>query len=230
MKYLTTLGVMFTLIVAAHPANAQTKNRQIVNQQFRVAPGGWTLFDVLVTPDMVEPALVGEFVAAGGSGSDVEVIVGLRNEFLNWFNGHGGRIVFASGRRTADQLKIPIPEPGHYVLAFHNKFSVVTIKTVNAAFALTFQTVPPKKSEVSTNVIPVPEPIIELDELDLPPNSYFASVTVGPRPEMEVKKLAWEIDPGTPLRTPDLYVHYLFNRPKEILWSPVWRVTGPGSQ
>jgi hypothetical protein len=89
----------------------------IFNSQVMVEPNtAWYLnFDVNAS-NIPNPVLVGQFEAVGGDGNDIEVIVALRDEFLNWINGHGGRILYSSGKRTTGNIRVNLPASGQYVV------------------------------------------------------------------------------------------------------------------
>lgn len=58
---------------------------------------------------------------------------------------------------------------------------------------------------------PVARPLLNLA-------AYFASVTVVPGPTGRVSKVAWDIDPKSPLAESDRYTEHLFNGPKDLMW------------
>lgn len=111
----------------------------IVNQQFRVAPAGYAYYPFEVDGSRMHDAVVvGRFEAAGGNGNDIEVVVAQREGFLNWVNGHGGSILYASGKKTTGTVAVRVQESGQYVVAFNNKFSLLTAKNVAANINLAF--------------------------------------------------------------------------------------------
>jgi len=87
---------------------------------------------VLWIPDHRSATVYGHFAAAGGSGNDIQVVIGLQDEVLNWVNGHGGNVTFATQKMTAGQLEVPLDAPGDYILVFNNNFSAFSSKVVRA--------------------------------------------------------------------------------------------------
>jgi hypothetical protein len=74
--------------------------------------------------------LAGSFEAGGGENNDIEVYVGLKDEVLNALNGHGGSVLYQSGKRTSGKFSVQLPESGEYALALSNRFSFISAKNV----------------------------------------------------------------------------------------------------
>jgi hypothetical protein len=49
-------------------------------------------------------------------------------------------------------------------------------------------------------------------------DSYFAAVTVLPRPASRVIKQVWDSDPVNPFADSDRYVEHMFNGPMDVMW------------
>jgi hypothetical protein len=122
------------------PVQAQnSRSEPIVYQQFRVPPAGYVYYLFEVDPTrMREAVVIGQFQAAGGTGNDIEVVVAEREQFLNWANGHGGNIIYSSGKKTAGRVSVRVEEPGEYVVAFNNRFSPLSPKNVAANLNLEY--------------------------------------------------------------------------------------------
>jgi hypothetical protein len=78
----------------------------------------------------------GHFEVAGGAGNDIQVVIGRRTEVLNWLNGHSADVDYASEKLTSGDVQVSVSNPGDYILAFNNKFSLVSDKRVGANFQL----------------------------------------------------------------------------------------------
>jgi hypothetical protein len=132
--------LMPSLIGSTSAVRAQSyQSQSIVNEQFRVAPAGYTAYPFEVDEGRMRDAVVvGRFEAAGGNGNDIEVVVAEREGFLNWVNGHGGSILYASGKKTTGKVAVRVQGAGQYVVAFNNKFSLLTAKNVAANINLAF--------------------------------------------------------------------------------------------
>ena len=78
-----------------------------------------------------ECRLKGHFVAAGGSGNDIRVLLFDPTNFLNWKNGHQASVMYNSGVITAADMSVPIGQPGQYFLVLDNRFSAFTEKAVS---------------------------------------------------------------------------------------------------
>lgn len=74
--------------------------------------------------------LSGSFEAAGSDNNDIQAYVGSKDEVLNALNGHGGSVLYQSGKRTSGKFSGQIPEPGEYALALSNRFSFISPKNV----------------------------------------------------------------------------------------------------
>ena len=79
--------------------------------------------------------VVGRFEAAGGGGNDIEAVIASSGEFENWKNGHQAQVRYQSGKTTIGNIDVLLG-PGRYYLAFNNKFSLLTGKTITANILL----------------------------------------------------------------------------------------------
>jgi hypothetical protein len=85
--------------------------------------------------------VVGHYSVVGGSGNDIQAVVATEDEFQNWINGHKSRSFYASpGKVTTGGLNVALP-PGRYVLAFNNRFSLLSNKAVLAEIKATYDQV-----------------------------------------------------------------------------------------
>jgi hypothetical protein len=112
-------------------------SEKLASGQIKVQAGGdvryWINIDAT---KMLGPVVVGSFRASGGSGNDIAAVLAAECEFENWINGHQARVLFATGKLTTGQLNVPITQSGTYILAFNDRFSLSTPKTVAADIEL----------------------------------------------------------------------------------------------
>jgi len=80
--------------------------------------------------------VVGRFETTGGPGNDIQAVIASSDEFENWQNGHQARVLFQTEKTTVATVDVPINQPGTYYLAFNNKFSVQSDKTVTGNIVL----------------------------------------------------------------------------------------------
>jgi hypothetical protein len=93
-----------------------------------------------IGPTMTNAHLVGSFHASGGFGNDIETIVGESGECENWINGHPAQLLYTSGKVTNRRIDVPIREAGDYCLAFSNRASLVSAKSVSGNVELPYLT------------------------------------------------------------------------------------------
>jgi len=92
-----------------------------------------------VPPNASNVKVEGRFVAAGGTGNDVEIYLLGEDEFTNWQNGHATPTYYNSGRVTVGDLNAILPgDTGAYYLVFNNRFSLLTPKAVQLSAELTY--------------------------------------------------------------------------------------------
>lgn len=112
---------------AEEQAAAAPRVSRLCYGRFRVPAGTYSTIPFQVAG----PATVqGNFEARGGAGNDIQVVVGPRSAVLNWLNGHGGAVTYASEKETSGTLNVSLNSGGDYVLAFSNRFSIVSDKVV----------------------------------------------------------------------------------------------------
>lgn len=121
----------FTFVDAAQP---------VTQGQIIVRSGQLVYFRFPVSSDMFDARLVGRFSASGGSGNDIEAaLFASEDEYQNWSNGHTASAVWSSGgKRTTGSCSVGLRE-GNYVLAFSNKYSLITDKQVFTAFEIRYR-------------------------------------------------------------------------------------------
>ena len=100
---------------------------------FVVKAGQISYFDFTVTGRAAKVS--GRFEATGGSGNDIEAVITDADGFENWKNGHSARVFFQTGKTTIGNITVAL-RPGTYYLAFNNKFSLLTDKTITGDITL----------------------------------------------------------------------------------------------
>jgi hypothetical protein len=121
------------------PTAAQQLLDTIIEGSFVVAPRTFKPFEIVVGAGMSNPRLEGTFIASGAN-NDIEVLLLEEQQFSNWQNRHEFKSAYASGRVTADRLRIDLPsEPSKYYVVFSNRFSIFSNKGVVADLKLRYQ-------------------------------------------------------------------------------------------
>jgi hypothetical protein len=99
--------------------------------EIEVRAGGEAHYQVNIdTTKMLNAKVVGSFRVSGGSQNDIAVALVAEDEFENWINGHQANVLFATNRVTRARLNWPITHSGTYVLAFDNRFSLLSPKRI----------------------------------------------------------------------------------------------------
>jgi hypothetical protein len=118
---------------------AQQLLNTIIDGSFVVAPRTFKPFEIVVGAGMSNPRLEGTFMASGAN-NDIEVLLLQEQQFSNWQNRNKFKSAYASGRVTADRLRIDLPsEPSKYYVVFSNRFSIFSDKGVVADLKLRYQ-------------------------------------------------------------------------------------------
>jgi hypothetical protein len=122
----------------AAPPPPEQQLDTIVDGSFVVPPRTFKPFEIVIEPEMSNPRLEGTFTASG-SNNDIEVLLLDEQQFSNWQNRHEFKSAYASGRVTADKVRIDLPsEPGKYFMIFSNRFSIISNKGVIADLKLRY--------------------------------------------------------------------------------------------
>ena len=115
---------------AGAPARYAQKTLDIVSGAVVVTHGGVASYEVVVTPDMVNPVISGTFNATGVTGNDIEAVIADEDNLTNWMNGHQANVFWHTpGRETAGSFQVRV-RPGTYYLGLSNRFSVFADKNV----------------------------------------------------------------------------------------------------
>jgi len=79
--------------------------------------------------------VLGRFQAMGGNDNDIEAVIADADDFENWKQGHSVRLRYQSDKITRGRIDVPLRR-GRYYLAFDNRFSPLTGKTITANILL----------------------------------------------------------------------------------------------
>jgi len=112
-------------------------HEKILSGQIAVKSGGYVQYRIRIAPDVRDARLSGQITVTGGSGNDIQVVLGNEEEFANWINGHEARLYYSTGQKTADHFDLRLA-PGVYILAFNNKFSLLSDKVVSGDVQLDY--------------------------------------------------------------------------------------------
>jgi hypothetical protein len=119
-------------------AGVELPNPDIVTGSFSVGARNFTPFTIEIPEGLDDVRIEGTFSAEGGRGNDVEVILLEEIQFRNWQNRHKFLPMYESGRVSADQINVPLPGAGRYVMVFSNRFSLLSTKAVTADLKLRY--------------------------------------------------------------------------------------------
>ena len=112
---------------------------KIATGQIIVKAQGYVQYRFVITPEMVEPTVTGNFNASGGSGNDIAAVIADEMNYTNWINGHQSQVFWSTqGKETTGSFELRL-KPGLYYLAFSNKFSAFTDKQVFLEANLNFK-------------------------------------------------------------------------------------------
>lgn len=142
------IGVSFVVLIIVGNRSDTSKSsldfhittpvaQNVYSGQLKVAAIQCRYWNLTITPTMLNAHLIGSFQASGGLGNDIEVLIAEQAEFQNWLNGHPARTLYSSGKVTAGKIDVPLSS-GSYVLAFNNKFSLLSAKQVTVDISIQY--------------------------------------------------------------------------------------------
>jgi hypothetical protein len=77
----------------------------------------------------------GNTAITSGAVDTIEAVITDARDFENWKNGRPARVLYRSEKISTGGIDIPL-QPGQYYLAFDNRFSLLTGKTITASILL----------------------------------------------------------------------------------------------
>lgn len=113
-------------------------SQRLVEQAFIVGSGRDYSVKFTIPDDWRNATVVGNFVASGGGGNDIQVFITDESGLTNIRNGHSGKVWYDSGKVTTDNIHTNLA-PGMYYLVFSNSFSVVSNKAINSDIKLEYE-------------------------------------------------------------------------------------------
>lgn len=124
------------------PSVIATKHTEKIGTgQFVVAAGKVFYFRIPIS-DVRDIRIAGHFLALGGQGNDIDVVLADETNFGMWMDGQQAKVYYQSGRATSGDIDVKLPAlNATYYLAFNNRFSVLSPKTINADLTLYYSTV-----------------------------------------------------------------------------------------
>jgi len=114
---------------------------KIGTSQF-VVNAGKVLYYRIPVKDMRDIHSTGHFLALGGQGNDIDVVLADETEFGKWMDKQSAKVYYQSGKTTSGDIDVKLsPFADTYYLCFDNRFSVLSAKTSNADISLFYSTV-----------------------------------------------------------------------------------------
>jgi hypothetical protein len=126
-----------TTITSSTTQTSTQVSSSVVNGDISVGAGQYEDYQFTVPDGASNAQLAGNFIASGGSGNDILVLVLDQTDFVNWQNGHSVTTYYNSGQLTTSSISASLPS-GVYYLIYSNTFSTFSSKTVNTDATLTY--------------------------------------------------------------------------------------------
>jgi hypothetical protein len=123
------------------PSVLVTPHSQAIVSGPIVVSAGRVLYYRIPTPAYRDIHVKGHFLALGGQGNDIEAVLAEETEFGKWMDGQPCKAFYQSGRATSGDIDVKLPALSKtYYLAFNNRFSVLSPKTINADIHMDYST------------------------------------------------------------------------------------------
>jgi hypothetical protein len=124
------------------PSIFETKHTEKIGSGQFVVNAGKVFYYRIPVKDMRNIHITGHFLALGGQGNDIDVVLAEEKEFGLWMDGQQAKVYYQSGRATSGDIDVKLPAlNATYYLAFNNRFSVLSAKTINADLSMSYSTV-----------------------------------------------------------------------------------------
>jgi hypothetical protein len=130
--------VTMTTVTSSTTQTSTPVSSNAVNGDISVSPGQYAEYQITVPDGASDAQLTGSFLASGGSGNDIVVLVMDQTNFVNWENGHQVSTYYDSGQVTTSSFMVSLPSSGTYFLVYSNQFSTFSSKSVNTQANLTY--------------------------------------------------------------------------------------------
>jgi hypothetical protein len=115
--------------------------QKLFSGQLIVKKGGYVQERMIIdTARMGDVHISGQFKASGGTGNDIQVVIAEESEYTNWINGHPATALYSTGKTTTGTFDVQVMQSGIYYLAFSNKFSAFTDKSLFVESQLSYTT------------------------------------------------------------------------------------------
>jgi hypothetical protein len=125
------------------PSVIATKHTQQIVSGSVVASADKVLYyRIPITEHMRDVRITGHFLALGGQNNDIEAFLADEEDFGKWMDRQPFKAFYQSGRTTSGDINVTLPpHNATYYLAFNNKFSAFSAKTINADISLNYSTI-----------------------------------------------------------------------------------------
>ncbi len=124
------------------PSVIATKHTEKIGSSTFVVAAGKVFYFRIPINDVRDIRIAGHFLALGGQGNDIDVVLADEPNFGLWMDGQQAKVYYQSGRATSGDIDVKLPAlNATYYLAFNNRFSVLSAKTINADLTLYYSKV-----------------------------------------------------------------------------------------
>ena len=124
------------------PSVIATKHTEKIGSSTFVVAAGKVFYFRIPINDVRDIRIAGHFLALGGQGNDIDVVLADEPNFGLWMDGQQAKVYYQSGRATSGDIDVQLPAlNATYYLAFNNRFSVLSAKTINADLNLYYSKV-----------------------------------------------------------------------------------------
>jgi hypothetical protein len=124
------------------PSVIATKHTEKIGTSQFVVAAGKVLYYRIPINDVRDIRITGHFLALGGQGNDINVVLADEPNFGLWMDRQPAKVYYQSGRATSGDIDVKLsPITATYYLCFDNRFSLLSAKTINADISLFYSTV-----------------------------------------------------------------------------------------
>jgi hypothetical protein len=124
----------------APSVNVFKHTEKIVSGQVTVKAGSAVYYRIPIK-GVRDVHVTGHFLALGGFGNDIQVVLAEEKEFGKWMDGQQAKVYYVSEKVTTGDIDAKLPSfDATYYLCFSNKFSMIANKTINADISMSYST------------------------------------------------------------------------------------------